>query len=78
MHVLAPALHACNVCTHNNMYVTCLSHVHVCEFVFPDSMIGYGFVDFENPADAQNAVASLQAEGILAQFAKLPQVKYSC
>ena len=24
--------------------------------------------------DAQNAVASLQAEGILAQFAKLPQV----
>lgn len=34
---------------------------------------GYGFVDFENPGDAQQAVATLQAEGILAQFAKLPQ-----
>lgn len=40
----------------------------------PLSPTGYGFVDFENPNDAQNAVAALQAEGVLAQFAKLPQV----
>lgn len=31
-------------------------------------------MDFENPVDAQNAVVSLRAEGVLAQFAKLPQV----
>lgn len=31
-------------------------------------------MDFENPTDAQNAVTCLQAEGVLAQFAKLPQV----
>lgn len=31
---------------------------------------GYGFVDFENPEDAQKAVYALQEEGIPAQFAK--------
>ncbi|XP_065896524.1 RNA-binding motif, single-stranded-interacting protein 3-like isoform X2 [Dysidea avara] len=31
---------------------------------------GYGFVDFEDPSDAARAVAKLQANGILAQFAK--------
>ncbi|KAI6661617.1 RNA-binding motif, single-stranded-interacting protein 3-like [Oopsacas minuta] len=31
---------------------------------------GYGFVDFENPDDAQKAVIALQDQGIPAQFAK--------
>jgi hypothetical protein len=31
---------------------------------------GYGFVDFENPADAMRAVHSLTAAGVMAQFAK--------
>jgi hypothetical protein len=35
---------------------------------------GYGFVDFENPADAMRAVHSLTAAGVMAQFAKVPQV----
>ena len=35
---------------------------------------GYGFVDFENPTDAFKAVQALQAGGVLAQFAKVPQV----
>ena len=35
---------------------------------------GYGFVDFENPADALRAVQSLQNAGVMAQFAKVPQV----
>lgn len=35
---------------------------------------GYGFVDFESPADALKAVQALQASGVLAQFAKVPQV----
>lgn len=39
--------------------------------------IGYGFVDFDNPTDAQTAVMSLQADGVQAQFAKLPQVTTS-
>ncbi|CAI8017248.1 Protein alan shepard [Geodia barretti] len=34
---------------------------------------GYGFVDFENPADAMRAVHSLMAAGVMAQFAKVPQ-----
>jgi hypothetical protein len=34
---------------------------------------GYGFVDFENPADAMRAVHSLTAAGVMAQFAKVPQ-----
>ena len=35
---------------------------------------GYGFVDFESPNDALRAVQALQANGVLAQFAKVPQV----
>ena len=31
-------------------------------------------MDFENPADAQRAVMSLQSSGVLVQFAKVPQV----
>ncbi|XP_066924493.1 RNA-binding motif, single-stranded-interacting protein 2-like isoform X4 [Clytia hemisphaerica] len=31
---------------------------------------GYGFVDFDNPASAQRAVASLQSQGVQAQMAK--------
>lgn len=31
---------------------------------------GYGFVDFESPADAQKAVSALVANGVQAQFAK--------
>ena len=38
------------------------------------ALLGYGFVDFENPADAQRAVMSLQSSGVLVQFAKVPQV----
>jgi len=40
-------------------------------------MVGYGFVDFEDPSDAARAVAKLQANGILAQFAKV-KVTYWC
>lgn len=35
--------------------------------VFP----GYGFVDFDSPAAAQKAVASLKANGVQAQMAKV-------
>ncbi len=31
-------------------------------------------MDFENPADALRAVQGLQVGGVLAQFAKVPQV----
>lgn len=36
-------------------------------FVF----LGYGFVDFDSPAAAQKAVASLKANGVQAQMAKV-------
>ena len=36
--------------------------------------LGYGFVDFESPLDAMKAVQSLQSSGVMAQFAKVPQV----
>lgn len=32
---------------------------------------GYGFVDFDSPAAAQKAVASLKANGVQAQMAKV-------
>lgn len=32
---------------------------------------GYGFVDFDSPAAAQKAVASLKASGVQAQMAKV-------
>ncbi len=35
---------------------------------------GYGFVDFESPGDAMRACQSLQTQGIIVQFAKVPQV----
>ena len=38
--------------------------------------VGYGFVDFQNAVDAQKAVQALQANGILAQFAKVDCVVY--
>ncbi|XP_064401848.1 RNA-binding motif, single-stranded-interacting protein 2-like isoform X2 [Halichondria panicea] len=34
---------------------------------------GYGFVDFESPGDAMRACQSLQTQGIIVQFAKVPQ-----
>ena len=37
---------------------------------------GYGFVDFENPGDALKAVQGLQSAGVMAQFAKVPQVLF--
>jgi len=33
--------------------------------------VGYGFVDFDSPAAAQKAVASLKASGVQAQMAKV-------
>lgn len=33
--------------------------------------LGYGFVDFESPIAAENAVAELQKQGIQAQMAKV-------
>lgn len=33
--------------------------------------LGYGFVDFDSPAAAQKAVASLKANGVQAQMAKV-------
>ena len=35
---------------------------------------GYGFVDFESPSEALMACQSLQTQGIMVQFAKVPQV----
>ena len=35
---------------------------------------GYGFVDFENGADAQKAMDALQSTGIQAQMAKVSKV----
>lgn len=35
-------------------------------------------MDFESPVDALKAVHGLQTAGILAQFAKVPQVYYYC
>jgi hypothetical protein len=34
-------------------------------------LAGYGFVDFDSPAAAQKAVASLKANGVQAQMAKV-------
>lgn len=42
-------------------YISCVF------FVCP----GYGFVDFDSPAAAQKAVASLKANGVQAQMAKV-------
>uniref|UniRef100_A0A6Q2ZB24 RRM domain-containing protein n=1 Tax=Esox lucius TaxID=8010 RepID=A0A6Q2ZB24_ESOLU len=39
---------------------------------------GYGFVDFDSPAAAQKAVASLKASGVQAQMAKCCVVHSSC
>ena len=33
-------------------------------------IIGYGFVDFEHPVSAENAVKSLISQGVQAQMAK--------
>lgn len=38
---------------------------------------GYGFVDFDSPAAAQKAVASLKASGVQAQMAKVSSVTRS-
>ena len=43
---------------------------------FPTASSGYGFVDFENPLDAQKAVQALQAQGVVVQFARLPTVSF--
>ncbi len=40
--------------------------------------VGYGFVDFEVPSDAVRACQALQAQGIIVQFAKVPQVRCVC
>lgn len=37
---------------------------------------GYGFVDFDSPAAAQKAVASLKTTGVQAQMAKV-RIQYS-
>ncbi len=37
-------------------------------------LIGYGFVDFQDPSDAQKAVQCLQSNGVQAQFAKVSKV----
>lgn len=39
---------------------------------------GYGFVDFDSPAAAQKAVASLKANGVQAQMAKVGTVFQFC
>lgn len=43
-------------------------------FVLP----GYGFVDFDSPAAAQKAVASLKASGVQAQMAKVSFTRLVC
>lgn len=50
--------------------------IHICmdnkENVYPSVYFsGYGFVDFDSPAAAQKAVASLKANGVQAQMAKV-------
>ena len=49
----------------------CKGIVRWSDIVVKCVMVGYGFVDFEDPSDAARAVAKLQANGILAQFAKV-------
>lgn len=44
------------------------SNENVCLSVY---VSGYGFVDFDSPAAAQKAVASLKANGVQAQMAKV-------
>jgi uncharacterized protein YegP (UPF0339 family) len=39
---------------------------------------GYGFVDFDSPAAAQKAVASLKANGVQAQMAKVRLLRFAC
>ncbi|CAL8260916.1 unnamed protein product [Boreogadus saida] len=39
------------------------------------SYTGYGFVDFDSPAAAQKAVASLKASGVQAQMAKVGDLR---
>ena len=34
-------------------------------------LLGYGFVDFDNPHSAQRAVAALQSKGVQAQMARV-------
>lgn len=53
-----------------------MSHYYLVLFffslrIFFYHFLGYGFVDFESPAYADNAVKSLQAKGIKAQMAKV-------
>lgn len=47
----------------NNSYLTLTLYMCMC--------VGYGFVDFDSPAAAQKAVASLKASGVQAQMAKV-------
>lgn len=61
-----PACSPTLVCSNCNLHFPSHTHTH--------TLPGYGFVDFENPADAQKAVIALQSVRIQAQFAKLPQV----
>lgn len=51
-----------------------LAHAHLGLCVFT----GYGFVDFDSPAAAQKAVASLKANGVQAQMAKVRTVFQFC
>ncbi|KAL6070485.1 hypothetical protein STEG23_004602, partial [Scotinomys teguina] len=57
-----------NVLTHSSEGP---SHITIIKTTSPiDLPKGYGFVDFDSPAAAQKAVASLKANGVQAQMAK--------
>ena len=62
-----------SVCVSVSVLSVCVC-VCVCVYVCVCVTAGYGFVDFESPMDATKAVQSLQSIGVLAQFAKVPQV----
>lgn len=42
--------------------------------ILPSSFPGYGFVDFQNPQDAQKALDTLQSQGVMVQFARVSQL----
>ena len=57
-----------------NLAATNIINAGLVSILYFSTILGYGFVDFENPSDAMKAVHYLQSMGISVQFAKLPLV----
>lgn len=70
LHIFRAILPVTCFCTFLSSF---LSTIHLLTSVLPLLCVltGYGFVDFDSPAAAQKAVASLKASGVQAQMAKV-------